>query len=258
MSTFCRRRAMARWSCICSSSRSRHVTFRSSTCLRCCQAHSTGFRSGAYAGSASTHTPRPALLARNSLTAARRWIDEPSQMTSSRDENGAGRCGRRAVDLDTNPTRSSGPMHDRLRWSGECTAQFQTEEEGVSTLPAPGRWVAAPAAAAACSRPAVRGRGTGRPYLCVHRVPRPAPGLPHRDGPAAGTTSSRIMSHTIIAARMSLISSRHTSKLALSPEHSLAEAGGCRIDHAGACTSQYSRTNESRRAQELSHRAISR
>ena len=40
-------------------------------------------------------------------------------------------------------------MHVRLRWSGACTAQFQTEE-GVSTLPAPGRWAAAPAAAAAC------------------------------------------------------------------------------------------------------------
>ena len=66
------------------------------------------------------------------------------------------------------------------------------------------------------------------------------------------------MCHTIIAARMSLISPRHTSKLALSPEHSLAEAGGCRVDHAGAYTSQYSRANESRRAQELSHRAISR
>ena len=38
--------------------------------LKSYQAHSTGFRSGAYAGSASTHTPRPSLLARNSLTAA--------------------------------------------------------------------------------------------------------------------------------------------------------------------------------------------
>ena len=34
--------------------------------------------------------------------------------------------------------------------------------------------------------------------------------------------------------------------------------GGTRVDHAGAYTSQYSRANESRRAQELSHRAISR
>src|SRR5262249_4400853 len=53
--------------------------------------------------------------------------------------------------------RGAGPKHVRLRWSGACTAQFQTEE-GVSTLPAPGRWAAAPAAAAADSRPAVRGR----------------------------------------------------------------------------------------------------
>jgi hypothetical protein len=66
------------------------------------------------------------------------------------------------------------------------------------------------------------------------------------------------MSHTSIAARMSLISSRHTSKLALSPEHSLSEAGGCRVGHAGAYTSQYSRANESRPAQEMSHRANSR
>ncbi len=84
MSGFWRNRPMARWSCMCSSSRSRQVTFGNSTCLRCCQAHSTGLRSGAYAGSASTRTPRPASLDRNSLTAARRWMGEPSQTTSSR------------------------------------------------------------------------------------------------------------------------------------------------------------------------------
>ena len=180
--------------------------------------------------------------------------------TSARRGSWLARVGREVLSskgINANPPRRCGPMHVRLRWSGACTAQFQTEE-GVSTLPAPGRWVAAPAAAAACSRPAVRGRRTGRPYLCVHRVPRPAPGLPHRDGPAAGTTSSRIMSLTITAARRSLISSRHASKLALSPEHSLSEAGGCHVGHAGASTSQYSRANESRPAQEMSHRANSR
>jgi hypothetical protein len=52
MSTFCRRREMAGSSCICSSSRTRHVTFRSSRCLKCCQTQSTPFGSRAYAGSA--------------------------------------------------------------------------------------------------------------------------------------------------------------------------------------------------------------
>ena len=44
---FCRRRPIARWSSKCNSSRSRQVTLCNSTCLRCCQAASTGFKSGA-------------------------------------------------------------------------------------------------------------------------------------------------------------------------------------------------------------------
>jgi hypothetical protein len=46
---------------------------------------------------ASTHTPRPALLARDFLTAARRWKGEPCQITSGRALALPGRCLRNST-----------------------------------------------------------------------------------------------------------------------------------------------------------------
>ena len=57
---------------------------RISTCFRCCQPPSShGFRSGAYPGRTSSHT-LPRVPEMNSWTSSRRWMGEPSQITSSR------------------------------------------------------------------------------------------------------------------------------------------------------------------------------
>ena len=79
----CRTRPRARWSSMCSCSKSRQARLRSSTFFRCRHSHSTGFRSGAYGGNGSKWILPPAS-ATNSLTSARRWIGDPSQITHSR------------------------------------------------------------------------------------------------------------------------------------------------------------------------------
>jgi hypothetical protein len=56
-----------------------------------------GPRPSAYAGSASTHTPRPALLARHALTAARRWIGEPPQTIGEKPQRWRRRKCRRLI-----------------------------------------------------------------------------------------------------------------------------------------------------------------
>jgi len=74
---------MARSTSACRRSSSWQTTLRNSTRFRWFQTPSSGFSSGAYAGSCSSHRRGAAPAARNSFTTRLRCVGRPSQTTSS-------------------------------------------------------------------------------------------------------------------------------------------------------------------------------